>query len=142
MTNSFLNLHIWKFKRSNISGTEYKPTEIPFEKYNSLGWLSEFYTTLLYLSDIGANSFAQFRLGASNSVKDKYLKKRKNAFWNQYEIVQYEIREDENFRGIANRKKVIIKDYYLKFQVKEPSSIIFSNIWILPKYLLISFWQT
>ena len=25
--NSFLNIHIWKFKRSNISGTEYKPTK-------------------------------------------------------------------------------------------------------------------
>ena len=60
-----------------------------------LSWSS----SLLYVSDIGANSFAQFQLGASNSEKDKYLKKRKNTFWNQYEIVQYEIREDENLRG-------------------------------------------
>ena len=27
MTNSFLNLQIWKLKRLNISGTEYKPTK-------------------------------------------------------------------------------------------------------------------
>ena len=30
--NSFLNIHIWKFKRSNISGTEYKPTKNPLWK--------------------------------------------------------------------------------------------------------------
>ena len=35
-----------------------------------------------------------FQLGTSNWEKDKYLKKRKNSFWNQYEIVQFEIRED------------------------------------------------
>ena len=56
-----------------------------------LSWSS---SSLLYVSDIGANSFAHFQLGASNSEKDKYLKKRKNTFWNQYEIVQYEIREN------------------------------------------------
>ena len=54
--------------------------------------------TLLYVSDIGANSFAQFQLGASNSEKDKYLKKRKTLLENKYEIVQYEIREDKNLR--------------------------------------------
>ena len=27
------------------------------------------------------------------------LKKEKNTFWNQYEIAQYEIRDDEKFRG-------------------------------------------
>ena len=31
---------------------------------------------LLYVSNTGANSFAQFQLGASNPEKDKYLKKR------------------------------------------------------------------
>ena len=59
------------------------PLQIPFEKCKSLGWFSEFYTTLLYVSDIGANSFAQFQLGALNSEKDKYLKKtkqKKNTF--------------------------------------------------------------
>ena len=45
--NSFLNIHIWKFKRSNISGTEYKPTKNPLEKYKFLGLLLKFYTTLL-----------------------------------------------------------------------------------------------
>ena len=54
--------------------------KIHFEKYKSLGWVLEFYTTLLYVSDIGANSFAQFQLGASNSEKDKYLKKEKTVF--------------------------------------------------------------
>ena len=71
------------------------PLKIPFEKCKSLGWFSEFYTTLLYVSDIGANSFAQFQLGASNSEKDKYLKKRKN----QFAIAQHNIREDKNLRG-------------------------------------------
>ena len=59
-----------------------------------LSWSS----SLLYVSDIGANSFAQFQLGASNSEKDKYLKKRKTLLENKYEIVQYEIREDKNLR--------------------------------------------
>ena len=31
-SNSFLNIHIWKFKRSNTSGTEYKPTKNPLWK--------------------------------------------------------------------------------------------------------------
>ena len=47
----------------------------------SLGWLSEFYTTLLYVSDIGADSFPHFQLGASNSDKDKYLKNRGITFF-------------------------------------------------------------
>ena len=67
---------------------------ISFEKYKSLGWFSEFYTTLLYVFHIITNSFAQFQLGASMSEKYKYLKKRKNTFWKQYEIVQYDLQED------------------------------------------------
>ena len=55
--------------------------KISFGKYKSLGWLSEFYTTLLYEFDIDANSFAYFQLGASNSEKDKYLKKRKKTLF-------------------------------------------------------------
>ena len=35
--NSFLNIHIWKFKRSNISGREYKPTKNPLWKIQVLG---------------------------------------------------------------------------------------------------------
>ena len=54
---------------------------------------------LLYVPDFGADSFAQFQLGASNSEKDEYLKKRKSFFPNQRKIVQYEIQEDENLRG-------------------------------------------
>ena len=38
-----------------------------------MGWLLEFYTTLLFVSDTGANSFAHFQLGTSISDKDKYL---------------------------------------------------------------------
>ena len=38
---------------------------------------------------------SQFQLGASNSEKDKYLKKSKN----QFAIVQHNIREDKNLRG-------------------------------------------
>ena len=65
-----------------------------------MGWLSEFYT-LFYVSHIGTNSFAQFQLGASNSEKDKYLKKRKK----QFEIVQHNIREDKNLRGSSQSQK-------------------------------------
>ena len=57
------------------------PIKILFEKHKSLGWLSEFDTTLLYVSDIGANSFPHFQLGASNSDKDKYLKNRGITFF-------------------------------------------------------------
>ena len=49
--------------------------KIPFEKYMPLEWLSEFYKTLLHVSYIGANSFPQFQIGASNWEKDKYFKK-------------------------------------------------------------------
>ena len=35
LTNSFLNLHIWKFKRLNISGTEYMPTENPWAGFQN-----------------------------------------------------------------------------------------------------------
>ena len=80
LTNSFLNLHIWKFKRSNISGTEYKLTKISFEKYKSLGWGLKLYTALLDVSDIDANSFEHFQLGALNSEKDEYLRKEETLF--------------------------------------------------------------
>ena len=61
------------------------PTKNPLyksiKKYKSMGWFLEFYTTLLYVSDIGTNSFAQFQLSASNLEKEKYLKKEeKNTF--------------------------------------------------------------
>ena len=49
------------------------PLKIPFEKYKSFGWLSEFYVR--YVSDIDANSFAYFQPGASNSEKDKLGRK-------------------------------------------------------------------
>ena len=70
LTNSFLNLHVLRFKHLNISGTEYSPLKI-------LGLA--FYTTLLNVSDIGtnslanlfANSFAHFQLGTLNSEKNK-----------------------------------------------------------------------
>ena len=70
-----------------------------------MGWLSEFHTKLLYVSDIEANSFAHFQISTLNSEKDKYLKKRKNTFWNQYKIVQYEIQEDEILRGSSQSSK-------------------------------------
>ena len=54
--------------------------KIPSEKYKSLGLLAEFYTTSLYVSDIGADSFAHFQLDALNSDKDKYVKKNKKHF--------------------------------------------------------------
>ena len=74
LTNYFLNLHIKKFKHLNISAPECKPTK------NSLSLLSEFYTTSLYASDIGADSFEHFQLGNLNLGKDKYLKIRRNTF--------------------------------------------------------------
>ena len=74
------------------------PLKMPFEKYKSLGCISEFWSKLFYVSDIDANSFEHFQLGASNLEKYKYLKNRRNTFWNQHEIVQYYIREDENLR--------------------------------------------
>ena len=40
--------------------------KFPFEKYKSLGWLSESYKTLLPVSYISTNSFPQFQIGASN----------------------------------------------------------------------------
>ena len=81
--NSFLNIHIWKFKRSNISGTEYKPTKNPLWKIKVLGLPFKILHYVALVSDIDANSFAHFRFGALNSEKDKYLKKRKNTFWNK-----------------------------------------------------------
>ena len=83
----FENSNVWIQVGQNIS-----PRKILLEKLKFLDWLSEFYTTLLFLSDIGANSFAYFQLGASNSDKDKYLKNRRIS--NQYEIVQYENKKD------------------------------------------------
>ena len=43
-----------------------------------MGWFSEFYK-LLYVSDIGVNSIAQFQFGASNSETNT-LKKEKTLF--------------------------------------------------------------
>ena len=70
-----------------------------------MGWFSELYNTLLYVSEIDANSFAHFQLGPSNSEKDKYLKERRNIFWNQYEIVIYEIQEDQDWEGVSVIRK-------------------------------------
>ena len=54
-----------------------------------MGWFPEFYTTLLYVSNIGANLFAEYQLDASNSEEHKYFNKRKSTY-----VVHYEIRED------------------------------------------------
>ena len=64
LNNSFLNLHISKFKRSNIG-----PLELSFKKCKSLDWLSEFYFTLLFVSDIGAHSFAHLIRIKINNLK-------------------------------------------------------------------------
>ena len=56
------------------------PLKNSCEKYKSLDWLWQFYTTLLFVYDIDANSFAYFPLGASNSDQDKYLKNRRITF--------------------------------------------------------------
>ena len=66
-----------------------------------MGWFSEFYTKLLCIFDIGANSFAQFQLGASNSEKDKYLKKRKKK--NLLKPIWFE--KIKIWEGVASRKK-------------------------------------
>ena len=50
----------------------------------------------MYVSEIDVNSFAQFQLGASNSGKDNYLKKRRKKIfetnmklWNMsFEIIK------------------------------------------------------
>ena len=80
-----------------------------------MGWLSQFYATLLYVSDIGANSFAQFQLGSSNSEKDKYLKKKKKTlFETNMKLCKMRFKKIKIREGIASRKKVITKDYFLK----------------------------
>ena len=57
------------------------PLKIPFEKYNSMGWLLGFCMTLLYVSDIGTNSFVRFQLGTSQiQRKINTLKKEKTRF--------------------------------------------------------------
>ena len=68
----------------------------------------------LYVSDIGASSFAQFQLGASNSEKDKYIKKEKTHFETSTKLCNMRFEKMEILEGAASRKKVITKDYYLK----------------------------
>ena len=46
LTNSSLNLHIWKSTVRLKAAHNISPLKIPFEKCKSLGWLSEFCTTL------------------------------------------------------------------------------------------------
>ena len=112
--NSFLNIHIWKFKRSNISGREYKPTKNPLWKIQALSWLSEFYAKFFCVSDIAANSFAQFQLGALNSEKNKYLKKSKKLFETNIKMCNMRFEKIKIWEGVASHKKVITKDYYFK----------------------------
>ena len=64
----------------------------------------------LYVSDIGASSFAQFQVGASNSEKDKY----KTLFETNMKLCNMRFEKMEIWEGAASRKKVITKDYYLK----------------------------
>ena len=83
-----------------------------------MGWLSQFYATLLYVSDIGANSFAQFQLGVLNSEKDKYLKKtkqKKTLFETNMKLCNVRFEKIKILEGVASRKNVIAKDFYLKF---------------------------
>ena len=66
------------------------------------------------LSDIGANSFAHFQLGASNSEKDNYLKKRKKTlFETNIKMCNMRFEKIKSWEGEPSRKKVITKDYYL-----------------------------
>ena len=69
--------------------------------------------TLLYVSDIGANSFAHFQLGASNSEKDKCLKKENTLFETTMKLCNMRFEKIKIWEGVPRRKKVITKDYYL-----------------------------
>ena len=128
MTISFLNLHIWKFKRSNISGTKCKRTKNPIWKIEVLGlafgilhyvalciW---YWRKFICIVDTGRKLnvhktfwtssesliYVQFtscvywvrNFNMTHQIRRKIntLKKRRITFWNQHEIVQYEIRED------------------------------------------------
>ena len=121
-----------KIKRSNVSDTEYKPTKNSLWKiYKSLGWLSEFYTTLLYVSDIDANSFVHFQLGHQIRRKINTLKKEEALFETIMKLCSMSFKKIKIWEGVASHKKVKTKYYYIKLYVKEHLSIIFSNICIL-----------
>ena len=81
-----------------------------------MDWFSEFYTTIFYVSDIGANSFAQFQLDSFNSAQNKYLKKKeKTLFETNMKLRNIKFDKTNIWEEVASRKKVITKDYYLKF---------------------------
>ena len=126
LTNSFLNLHIWKFKLSNLT----------------LGWLSEFYTTFTFMYLILAHiHLHNFNLENRIQRKINTFKKEKILFETNMKLCDMRFEKIKIWEGVASRKKVITKDWYLKFEVKVTLSINFSNTCILLKYFLISFWQ-
>ena len=65
-----------------------------------MGWFSEFYTSLLYVSNIGANSFAEYQFDASNSEEDKYFNKEKALMLCTMRFEKIKIQE-----GVVSSKK-------------------------------------
>ena len=82
MTNSFPNFHIWKFKRSIISSTKYKPTKNSLWKIKVLGLAFRilYYVMCLMLTQIHSHNFnLSYRIRRKiNNLKTEEL--RKNIF--------------------------------------------------------------
>ena len=82
MTNSFPNFHIWKFKRSIISSTKYKPTKNSLWKIKVLGLAFRilYYVMCLMLTQIHSHNFnLSHRIRRKiNNLKTEEL--RKNIF--------------------------------------------------------------
>ena len=65
-----------------------------------MGWFPEFYTTLLYVSNIGANLFAEYQFDASNSKEHKYFNKKKALMLCTMRFEKIKIQE-----GVVSSKK-------------------------------------
>ena len=138
MNNSILNCHIWKFKRSNISGAEYNSTRNPPLKSPWGGFrnFTRHYFMYLILAQI---HFHTFNFSHQIQRKINTLKNEKPVFETNIKLCNMRFDKIKISEGVVSRKKVITKDYYWKFEVKEPLSIIFLNICMLLNYFLFDF---
>ena len=131
MTNSSLNLHIWKSTVRLKAAHNISPLKIPFEKCKSLGWLSEFCTTLFiwYWRKFGCK-FKTHRI----RIKINNLETEELLFEINMKLCNMRFEKIKIWEG----HKKVITNYYLKILAKKCFSIIFSNICILRRYVLLS----
>ena len=102
LTNSFLNLQIWKFKRSNIRDTGYKPRLENVKPWAGFRDITRRYFMYLILAQ---DHLHNFNLAHQIQRKINTLEKEKTLFETHIKLCNVRFEKKKIWEGVASLKK-------------------------------------